>query len=235
MTSPNTIEAPLGVPDSAAGDVACAVSQSAASAASGVEAAEMVRDGLRAKLDAAKEALIDMDDRRQALAFEVHAHGGDAKRELDKLNKSRAAHVAEIETIEAAILESSRRVEDARRDEELAALGVKAERALEITAGLTERAKRLDDALALIAEESNCSQADLRELNHRLGCTHPNENPLESLGARALKAALMFSPFRWEHLPPHERRTFSELTSSWGLQIERWADARLPAKSEAAE
>lgn len=62
---------PLGVPDSAAGDVAGAVSQSAASAASGVEAAEMVRDGLRAKLDAAKEALIDMDARRQALAFEA--------------------------------------------------------------------------------------------------------------------------------------------------------------------
>lgn len=62
---------PLRVPDSAAGDVAGAVSQSAASAASGVEAAEMVRDGLRAKLDAAKEALIDMNARRQALAFEA--------------------------------------------------------------------------------------------------------------------------------------------------------------------
>ena len=50
MTSTNNIEAPPLVPDSAAGDVAGAVSQSAAPVASGVEAAETVRDGLRAKL-----------------------------------------------------------------------------------------------------------------------------------------------------------------------------------------
>jgi hypothetical protein len=36
----------------------------------------------------------------------------------------------------------------------------------------------------------------MRVLNHELGCSHPNEHQLQSLGERAVKSALMFSPFR---------------------------------------
>ena len=36
----------------------------------------------------------------------------------------------------------------------------------------------------------------MRVLNHERGCSHPNEHQLQSLGERAVKSALMFSPFR---------------------------------------
>jgi hypothetical protein len=72
--------------------------------------AEATRTTLREKLDAAKSAPEELDARRNDIALEAHAHGGDPKKELDRLNKSRATHVAEIETIEAAVIVSSRRV-----------------------------------------------------------------------------------------------------------------------------
>src|SRR5207244_2329604 len=72
-------------------------------------------------------------------------------------------------------------------------------------------------------------EADLRILNHQLGCTHPNENMFASLGSRALTAALQFSPLRvGEFLAPRERRSFTELVDGWALTIARWAEARLP-------
>ena len=121
--------------------------------------------------DAAKGALSNMDERRKVLAFDANAQGGDAKKRAQRAEQKRAAQVAEIETSRLAIIEASRRIEDARRDEELAELGIKAERALVIRERLARRAVKLEPALATLAEEANEFQSELRELNHTVGCT----------------------------------------------------------------
>lgn len=199
-----------------------------------LQTAEQTRDDLRRKLDDTRKVLAALDDARRAIAFEAHSKGGDAKASLDKMGKQRIGLLDSIETLECALLEASRKIEAASAEVAMAEHVKKAERALEIAAGLIERAKKIDAALAAIVSESNALESDFRELNHSLGCTSPNEHQFASLGVRALKAAMMFSPLKIEHLAPNERHTFSELAHGWSATIERWSSPWLVKKSEAA-
>jgi hypothetical protein len=98
--------------------------------ASSSSAALSVRDGLRAKLDSAKSALGELDADRLALAFDAHTSGAEAKAKLTSLNKKRLMLISDIETLEVAVLEASRRVDDAARAEELAVDAEKASQVL---------------------------------------------------------------------------------------------------------
>jgi hypothetical protein len=92
----------------------------------------------------------------------------------------------------------------------------------------------IDDGLRAVCDAANNYRRALRELNHQLGCSHPNEHRLQSLGERAVKSALMFSPFKIEHMAPSERRSFAQLTEAWVAMINRRAQERQPDR-EAAE
>jgi hypothetical protein len=165
-----------------------------------LEQAHATQDDLRGKLDAARAALQAIDVRRSEIAFEAHATGGEAKKELDRLNKTRLAQLAEIETLEVAVLEASRRIAAAEQAASDAEMSERAERAVEISARLVEHAAKIDEALATAVDRSKAFEADLRVLNHQLGCSHPNEHQFASLGVRAFKAAVMMSPLQIEHL-----------------------------------
>jgi hypothetical protein len=165
-----------------------------------LEQAHAIQDDLRGKLDAARAALQAIDVRRSEIAFEAHATGGEAKKELDRLNKTRLAQLAEIETLEVAVLEASRRIAAAEQAASDAEMSERAERAVEISARLVEHAAKIDEALATAVDRSKAFEADLRVLNHQLGCSHPNEHQFASLGVRAFKAAVMMSPLQIEHL-----------------------------------
>ena len=164
-----------------------------------LEKAHATRDSIRAKLDGAQIDLATLDGRRKQLAYDAHASGGAALKELQGLDKHRAIATAEIESLEVAVVEASRRIDDAQRDADLEVEAGKAEQALIVREKLARRAASLDKALAVLAEEANGFQADLRELNHKLGCSHPNEHQFQALGERCVKAGLMFGPFRFEH------------------------------------
>src|SRR5262249_55213181 len=151
-----------------------------------------------------------------------------------KMNRDRLAILADIETLEAAILEASRRVEDEAHSVRIADEASKARRGLEIAGNIQARARKLDEMLAAVAGLSNDLRADIRMLNHQLGCSYPHEFQLQTYGALAVKAALMFSAFKIEHLPPKDRYSFTQLSDGWRAQIERWAEAKLP-QTEAAE
>jgi hypothetical protein len=232
----NEIHSPSGHPGSSfprgTGDDAGGADPFNVPSASSLQAALSVRDLLRAKLDAAKEALDELDVKRKEVAFDACVDGGGAAKILDKLNKDRLAQLITIETLQTAILEASRRVDDAERAEALAADGVKAEQALDIAADLVLHARAIDEALATVVEEGNAFRAALRILNHQLGCSHPTEHQLQVNGERAIKSAMMFSAFRLEHLAPHERHTFAELCEGWVATIARWAAS---LRREAAE
>src|ERR1700730_15193839 len=113
-----------------------------------------VRDGLLQKRDNAVLQLAVLDEERKQLSFEAHTAGGDAAKQLAKLNRTRLALLGDIETYEAALLEAERRTKAAERDEEIAAGSQRAERALSIGAELLDRAQKIDAALAVVAEES---------------------------------------------------------------------------------
>ena len=200
-----------------------------------IETAKAVRAELQAKLDQTRAELADIDKQRAEHAYGAHTGNDVAKKTLEKLNRKRFDTLADIEGLETAIQVAGERVKAAERDAKLAELEAHAERAMQIGAGLVERGRKLDQALAIIAEESRAFEADLRELNNRLGCSHPSENQLAALGTRAFKAALMFTPLQLEHLAPHERgHKFTGLASTWSETIARWASPYLPKKEEAA-
>ena len=89
------------------------------------------------------------------------------------MNRDRATHIAEIETIEAALAEAQRRCDEAERDAELADVSTRAERALEIGRRLDERGKRkIDEALATSQTmRGRCSGIAQLQV---LGLSHPN-------------------------------------------------------------
>ena len=199
-----------------------------------IETAKAVRAEIETKLEHAKAELPAIDAERAGHAFAAATGSEPAKRALDKLNRRKVEMILEIETLEAALLEANRRGEAAERDAQLAELAAHAERALQIGGGLVDRARKVDEALAVIVAESKAIEADIRELNHRLGCKNPHEYQFASLGTRAFHAALMFSPLKLEHLAPNQRHTFTELAVKWSATIARWASPYLQKKEEAA-
>src|SRR5262245_58341058 len=167
-----------------------------------LEEAEAVRDGLRGKLDEARAALVELDAERQSLAFDAHTCGGEAEKKLAALNKRRLVLLGDIETLEHAHIEASRRVADGERLAELAEDAAKAGRAMEIAAKLLNLAQRVDAALAEVVKHSKAIDGLIGELNWQCKCPAPNHAQLESLGTRALKSAFMSSRFKIEHLAP---------------------------------
>jgi hypothetical protein len=202
-----------------------------------LEHAEATREGLRTKLDEARASLADIDERRRNLAYKAHVEGGEAKRELDKLNASYTAQLATLESLEAAILEASRRVADAERDVALEETSRQAEEAMTIASELLALGQKIDDALAALAEAANEYEAHIKTLNFQLNITHPSGMQLQSAFTRVLRAKIAFinsMKSAVEFPAPSERRTASEVASGHAEAIARVAGPRIVVK-EAAE
>jgi hypothetical protein len=216
--------------DDDAGEVLCCSSPT-----SSLEAAMSVRNALRQKLDAAKTALDELDSDRKALAFDAHVSGADAKTKLAALNKRRVLLVADIEMLEIAILEASRRVEDAERAEALAEDGENATRAVEIAADLVVYGQKIDEALTAFSEAANGYLRAVEELNYKLGVSAPSVRQLQSALNRVLRTVVIFTPARdaVEFIAPGEQRTMTAVADGHAAAIARIAGPRLPNNGEA--
>jgi hypothetical protein len=205
-------------------------------APSAIEKAEAVRDALRQKIDAARAGLEKIDDQRREIAFSAHTEGGDAKKRLDDLTALRIAHHAEIESLETAIIEASRRVTDAEQEGEFAEQAEKAARAMEIAAGLIKRARKMDAALAILAKESVAYKVEIDELNFQLGIPAPHARQFQVAAMMALRAVIQFTPMRdaIEFVAPGQRLTMVKMAEGHASSIGRIAGPRLP-DTEAAE
>jgi len=197
-----------------------------------LENTEQARDSLRAKLDDKRLELAALDEARKEIAFEAHTIGGEAEKKLAKLNKDRVVIIGDLETLEQALLEASRRVEDALHSIAVADEAEKGRKALALAASIKERAAVMDNLLSRVASESMALKSDIRELNFQLGCSHPHEHQLQAYGERAVKAHMMAAAFKIEHLAPKDRYTFAQLAEGWAATIERWAESRLPQLAE---
>ena len=206
------------------------------SPASSLQDALSVRAGLRQKLDNAKVALDELDADRKALAFDARVSGADAKTKLTALNKRRILLVADIEMLEVAILESSRRAADVERMEALAEDGEKAARAMEIGRDLLAYGKAIDEALAGFSAAANGYKRAVDELNCKLDVSAPSARQLQSALNRVLRTVVILTPARdsVEFIAPGERRTMSEVATGHAAAIARIAGPRLPNNGEAA-
>jgi hypothetical protein len=95
-------------------------------------------------------------------------------------------------------------------------------------------AAKLDEAFTAIATYGE-EFANIAVRMHALGSIVPNGAQIDSLGYRSLLWSISASPWRnhFDLVPPHQRRSFSQLASIWIATNERSIAARL-GEEEAA-
>lgn len=177
---------------------------------------------LEQKLTDASARAIELQTERQRISFDANTGDEAARQRLDKANTASTTVALELENISSAIREAKRRLAEAERAEEVAQLSANAEAAVEIADRLAERGRKIDAALAIVAEQATGYMADISELN-RLGCSHPRAEQFSVLGEMVVSAALMDSPLKLRHLAPKDRRTLAELSNGWRDTVVRWA------------
>jgi chromosome segregation ATPase len=189
------------------------------------------RDDLRAKLDDVRLQLEALDEARKEIAFEAHTAGGEAAKQLCKMNKQRTELIGDIESLEAAHIEASRRVDAAEREAAARQSEADARAAIEAADKLISMGEELDAAFARVAEMSKEFWSQIETLKG-LKCGQPAYQAYSVQCALAAQTHLMHSTFN-RHLAPHERRSFSELAHGWRRMAINSVRAHLPA--EAAE
>ena len=109
-----------------------------------------------------------------------------------------------------------------------------AEAALVIGDRLLERAAKIDAALATAREEMLAYKRDVDAL-HMTGCAAPTAQQFLTFGGLAVATFTMHLPVKVDRdfLAPRERRTFTEITTSWRDGVTNWA-ARFLDRAEAA-
>jgi hypothetical protein len=159
----------------------------------------------------------DGGDERAAVAYQAHADGDPkARAKLDKINAEAVAHASELASIDAALKTAAEHLAAAKAQE---AREQQRQREIEWqkeAMALREDFETLDDAAADLAEAARNARDRLSRMR-QLGPT-PSDQQFLALGARALKSALMSTPWMDYELgpvPPSERRNFMSLFNNW--------------------
>jgi hypothetical protein len=157
------------------------------------------------------------------VSFSAHATADTkARKRLDELIDAILRHDAELVSIDAAIQEAKARLVAAQQ---AAAAAKERDRALELRSLLPRfvgHAKKLDELLDQIVTEAVGLNDTLNDV-HRLGAAFPNHSQLDAIGDRALRTAILQTPWARsvENLAPGERRRFFGSISDWADKIER--------------
>jgi hypothetical protein len=179
-----------------------------------------------ADLNAKREALVarghELAEQQQEISFKAHTGSKSERAKLDEINSHLLSHDYELRSIDAAIAQATKNLAAA---DQAQAHAQERENALALRAKVDEfvaHAIALDDALTAVSKEATALEETLKEI-HLLGCSFPSRAQLDALGTRALKTAIMETPFRreFEHLAPRERQTFPALVGDWVSRIER--------------
>jgi hypothetical protein len=166
---------------------------------------------------------------RQTVAYAAHTGDKGAKERLRKINDESMLHNAELESVDAAIVEATNRLAAAQRDEALAAdranaLALRTQLEKFVTLG-----EVLDDCFVDFKSAAIELKQVVDEI-HRLGCATPDNQLFKVNADLAFKTAVQGTPFWSQDFPTlrsHERKTFKSLVDNWAAQIERNITARL--------
>jgi hypothetical protein len=198
------------------------------------EARQIVAD-LRDKLAAAELHKVELEDQRDACAFNAHTGDGTAKSHLAKITKTLLEHDQQVLSLQAAIAEGERRVITAQgiaQDEQNrknATAGLKLARVLRDDGAAAHKALR--DAFTYFDN----MRRTVTELN-KLGFKHPSLGLVDVNLRRALVSASIGSGYALGMLPPTQRHTVADLGNGWAEGIQKAAELKLgePEKAEAA-
>jgi hypothetical protein len=166
---------------------------------------------------------------RQAIAFAAHARNDkSAKEKLRRINDESVLHNAELESIDAAILESRRRLEVASAAEAIEADKANAEQLRTALNEFVETGTEIDLAFQDLAAHAAELQKILDRI-HSLGCQSPSSEQMRVFGEICARTALMQTPWKRcvEIVAPPNRKTFKALIDGWAAQIENNVNARL--------
>jgi len=190
--------------------------------------AQKIVDDLEAK--AAELAASSAADQRELAEISFAAYADSDQKALARLEtiKSRVVkREVDARSIQSAITEAKRRVvaaQDAEHQEKEARV---AEELLELATMMREAGARADKGLAMMIEGSNDLRKIVAAVNARnLGS--PSAQQLQSLGERAVRGAIVNSPFAkaFETIAPRERQNFAQFTAAWAQMIERHVNAK---------
>jgi hypothetical protein len=179
-----------------------------------------------ADLNAQREELIarghDLEERRQEISFSAHTGSKKDRAQLDQINSEAITHEYELKSLDSAIQEATKRLAAADAAEALAQEFENARALRAVVDKFVVHAIALDAAFSAVTKEAMALEDTLKSI-HALGCSFPSRQQLDSLGARAMKAALMATPWKreFETMPPGARQSFAALVSQWGDRIEQ--------------
>jgi chromosome segregation ATPase len=190
-----------------------------------VEAAEAAIRGLEDKHAALVERGKQLEQIRASNAYAALANGDSkARQRLDALNRETAEHGSELASAQAALRTAHQRLAEAQERDTKATAREKAQKLREAVQEFLEIAGDLDEAIGDVATLGHRLNNAWREMQ-LLGAKVPTHSQMESLGGRAVAAAITGMP--WSRLfspppiSPHERHSFAELATGWAGQIER--------------
>ena len=193
-----------------------------------VENAQKTLHELEAKRDAV--AAFSQNDERELEAVAFAAHTGDQKAsaKLETLKDRALRRDLELKSIDAAITVARQNVEAAKADEAAADQRRVALELRELAKVMRASAKKCDAGLAMLTEGAKEMRDAIAQSNAR-GLGNPSETQLQSLGERAVLAAMIEMPWAraFQHIAPRERQTFVGFATQWAFAIERAVDAKL--------
>jgi hypothetical protein len=160
-------------------------------------------------------------DKRKALAFDSHSGDAKARKLLDELQHEAGEIEIQISNIDAAFAEGQTRLSVAKARERQERDAVKAAELRKVLARFTASGREVENALTALVRSSRAMRIALSEL-HAGGVSSPRFEVVDSLGYRALSTRLRetiwgnnFRPLGFD-----ERRSFTDLLSSWSAAIE---------------
>lgn len=178
--------------------------------------------------------LVEIDEKRQALAFEALTEGGKARKELDALNRERLLIVSELEMGEVAIAEAQKRVAAAEHEVEREGVRAKAREVRRILDAGGERGVRIAKAAETLRDELTGLFDDLDHMR-RLGVPVAGGRLVQLSLTRSLFAIMREAGLEVDVIPPGQRHPPQEIVAHYLVAGSAWAsnilgDAR-PLKS----
>jgi chromosome segregation ATPase len=183
-----------------------------------------------ARLDAARSALAQNEEKRNELAYAVETGDADARKATEALAIAATKHAADIRSLQAAVAEGGRRVSAAEDGRQREAARVKAQEARIVLTRLADVGAALDSALRSAVVAYASLQSDLRQLGE-LGAPAPSGALVQVNLKIALDSALGGAGAA--PVAPLSRRSFADLCVGWSAPGIAWASEILDAPEKA--
>jgi hypothetical protein len=198
-----------------------------------VEDEKVVLQGLEGKLSDARARHAETQAKAAELAYPANTGDESARKKLDGLNSKAAMVATEVASLEAALVEARRRVDQAMAAEVDEAERRKAQDALALLDSFSKRGAQLEAGLAAFVAEYVALTREFHALD-RLGYPPATWSLVQVNMALAIGTKLQATNLHQRFLAPHERRDFRDVIDGWSKHLRAKASARLNRTSKAA-